>query len=149
VDLRYGSYNINNNPDESDGMKLTDCPGSDRHMAYLSELIEWHMLDPVDEAEKNRNERVCGYYQGNRNPFVDFPQLVEFMYGHPQSRPYSCSNDDDDNNDDDDGSEYPSTFAPASSLLQQQYSAPSRNFRLSGVWFLTVIAATFSFLRLS
>ena len=36
----------------------------------------WHKNDPIDEAEKNRHE-VIAKYQKVRNPFVDFPELVE------------------------------------------------------------------------
>ena len=38
-------------------------------------LKEWHELDPVDEAEKTRNNQVFDF-QNTRNPFIDFPQLV-------------------------------------------------------------------------
>jgi deoxyribonuclease-1 len=39
-------------------------------------LKEWHRLDPVDTEEKARNERIFAL-QRNRNPFVDFPELVD------------------------------------------------------------------------
>jgi endonuclease I len=38
-------------------------------------LKEWHLLDPVDQAEIDRNSAV-EKYQKNRNPFIDMPELV-------------------------------------------------------------------------
>ncbi len=43
-------------------------------------LLEWHRNDPVDEKEKVRNEEVFRY-QNNRNPFIDYPQLVDYIWG--------------------------------------------------------------------
>ncbi|MGI6782403.1 MAG: endonuclease I family protein [Acholeplasmataceae bacterium] len=48
-------------------------------MGKLSLLLEWHNADPVDEFELNRNE-VIYQYQGNRNPFIDHPELFERVY---------------------------------------------------------------------
>lgn len=39
-------------------------------------LRQWHKDDPVDEADRERNEKIFGM-QNNRNPFVDFPELVD------------------------------------------------------------------------
>ena len=46
----------------------------------LQVLLEWHMIDPVDDFERNRNEVIFSY-QGNRNPFIDYPQFVEEIWG--------------------------------------------------------------------
>ncbi len=43
-------------------------------------LIKWHEQDPVSEKELERNEVIFGI-QGNRNPFIDYPELVDYIWG--------------------------------------------------------------------
>ncbi|VEU80127.1 endonuclease I family protein [Haploplasma axanthum] len=43
------------------------------------QLLKWHLEDPVDEFEIHRNEVLFGF-QGNRNPFIDFPDLVYLVW---------------------------------------------------------------------
>lgn len=46
----------------------------------ISLLIEWHTQDPVSQKEINRNNDIFDF-QGNRNPFIDYPELVGKIYG--------------------------------------------------------------------
>jgi len=43
-------------------------------------LLKWHRQDPVSEKERVRQETVF-QIQGNRNPFIDYPNLVEYIWG--------------------------------------------------------------------
>lgn len=43
-------------------------------------LLKWSREDPVSDKEKNRNEAVYRF-QNNRNPFIDFPSLAEYIWG--------------------------------------------------------------------
>ena len=43
-------------------------------------LVAWHKLDPVSEKEIIRNNRVSDI-QHNRNPFIDYPDLVDYIWG--------------------------------------------------------------------
>lgn len=47
---------------------------------FIQLLLKWHRQDPVDNWEITRNERVYGV-QHNRNPYIDFPQLAEYIWG--------------------------------------------------------------------
>ena len=55
--------------------------------ATLDVLLRWHLADPVDDAERTRNERIYRV-QGNRNPFVLDASLLErtFYQGPDQPR---------------------------------------------------------------
>lgn len=50
-------------------------------LGILQDLLEWNKLDPVDEYEIHRNNLIYENYQGNRNPFVDFPQWADAIWG--------------------------------------------------------------------
>ncbi|MCK5882836.1 MAG: endonuclease [Bacteriovoracaceae bacterium] len=41
-------------------------------------LRRWHIEDPVDSAEEHRNGRIQEI-QGNRNPFIDYPEFVHLI----------------------------------------------------------------------
>lgn len=46
----------------------------------IEELIRWHEVDPVDDNERARNEAIADY-QGNHNPYISHPTLVEKAWG--------------------------------------------------------------------
>ncbi len=43
-------------------------------------LLKWHRQDPVSAKELTRNEAIY-QIQGNRNPFIDYPTLAEYIWG--------------------------------------------------------------------
>jgi len=43
-------------------------------------LMKWHREDPVSVKETQRNDGVY-VYQHNRNPFIDNPELAEYIWG--------------------------------------------------------------------
>ena len=43
-------------------------------------LLQWHEQDPVSQKEIDRNNVVYGY-QNNRNPFIDYPELAQYIWG--------------------------------------------------------------------
>jgi hypothetical protein len=44
-------------------------------------LLEWSRLDPVSTKERARNDVIYTNYQHNRNPFIDYPSLAEYVWG--------------------------------------------------------------------
>ena len=46
----------------------------------LALLLKWHRQDPVSQKEVDRNNGIQ-LTQGNRNPFIDYPYLVEYIWG--------------------------------------------------------------------
>ena len=50
----------------------------------LSMLMHWAQQDPVSEKEVNRNNAVYDI-QENRNPFIDYPGLEQYIWGDKQN----------------------------------------------------------------
>lgn len=69
--LRYNGLSVvAGNPDNSTVGQLGD----------LTTLLAWCAQDPPDDYEMNRNN-VIYQWQNNRNPFIDLPELYEYVYG--------------------------------------------------------------------
>ena len=66
---RYDNLNLNDDP----------LASPDDSMGLLSVMLEWNEEDPVDDFERQRNDRVY-QYQGNRNPFIDYPDLADAIW---------------------------------------------------------------------
>ena len=62
---------------------------------YLNMLMKWSKEDPVDDVEIARNNAVYQKdVQGNRNPFVDYPGLEEYVWGSKKDQAFSYDNYD-------------------------------------------------------
>ena len=53
-------------------------------------LLQWHRIDPVSEKEINRLDAISSI-QHNRNPFIEYPELVEYIWGNKQGQTVDLS----------------------------------------------------------
>jgi endonuclease I len=84
----------------------------------LEMFLNWHRQDPVSEKEIRRNE-VIFRIQGNRNPFIDFPELAEYVWGERVSTPFRIEQAK--------SSHYERDFSPFEQLLQRVQSLFERD----------------------
>jgi len=69
MQIRYNGLSIENG-----------YPTTLGQLGDLATLLEWHRNDPPDDFEMNRNN-VIYEWQFNRNPLIDQPDLVEYIWG--------------------------------------------------------------------
>jgi len=74
---RYRSNTLNS----GNGMKMFTSSPTNLTSYSLSFLLDWHRQDPVSQKEIDRNQAIYGI-QHNRNPFIDYPELVEYIWGN-------------------------------------------------------------------
>ena len=56
-------------------------------------MARWAKLDPIDDVEIARNNAIARKdVQGNRNPFVDYPGLEDYIWGEKKTLPFSYDN---------------------------------------------------------
>lgn len=53
-------------------------------------FLKWHRQDPVSQKEKDRCNAVEAH-QKNRNPFIDYPELAEHIWGTKKGIPWSLT----------------------------------------------------------
>ena len=53
-------------------------------------LMKWHRQDPVSQKEIDRNNGIQAT-QGNRNPFIDYPCLAEYLWGNKAGEIFSTA----------------------------------------------------------
>ena len=72
-------------------------PGIDPigQLGDLATLLVWHRNDPPDDFEMNRNN-VVSNWQFNRNPFIDHPDLVEYLWGNNTGEVWNTALDIED-----------------------------------------------------
>ncbi|MBR6017360.1 MAG: endonuclease [Paludibacteraceae bacterium] len=74
---RYRENTLNS----GNGSKMFTSSPTNLTTYSLSFLLDWHRQDPVSQKEIDRNQAVYGI-QHNRNPFIDYPELVEYIWGN-------------------------------------------------------------------
>jgi len=60
-------------------------------LADINVLYQWHLNDPVDAAEITRNNAV-ELYQGDRNPYIDYPDFVDEAWNLTPAGPSAPTN---------------------------------------------------------
>lgn len=69
--VRYNLLSlVNGNPPDTTMYQMGD----------LASLLLWNDQDPSDDFEMNRNN-VVYTWQMNRNPFIDYPDLADYLWG--------------------------------------------------------------------
>ena len=58
---------------------VNTSPNNEPYHGKLSTLLQWHIDDPVDSFEMHRNDVIYSY-QNNRNPFIDHPEYVGYIW---------------------------------------------------------------------
>lgn len=56
----------------------------------LATLLTWNTTDPSDDFEMNRNNYIYTW-QMNRNPFIDHPNLADYIFGENIGQPWSST----------------------------------------------------------
>jgi hypothetical protein len=68
---------VNGNPSENSIGQIGD----------LATLLTWNQTDPRDDFEMNRNNYIYTW-QVNRNPFIDYPNLADYIFGANFGQPW-------------------------------------------------------------
>lgn len=69
------------------GLCMTNASYLEFQPWLIEVLLAWHRADPVSVKEIERARQVQAI-QGNRNPYIDYPDLVEYIWGNQQGQPY-------------------------------------------------------------
>jgi len=81
MSIRYNGLDVvNGNPADTTVGEMGD----------LATLLAWNIQDPADDFEMNRNNFIYTW-QFNRNPFIDYPLLANYIWGANVGQPWFAS----------------------------------------------------------
>ena len=78
--LKLVNFSSKDKPTET--INAIDTKDSPATYGNLQTLLEWNILDPVNEFEIHRNNLVYNAVQHNRNPFIDYPSWADVAFGN-------------------------------------------------------------------
>lgn len=81
---RYSEY-LDTNTQSEPYLEFSETSESDNTVFHgyhknLSTFLKWNKKDPVSVYEYHRNNLIYNNVQKNRNPFIDFPELADWIY---------------------------------------------------------------------
>lgn len=79
--VRYNGLNVVNGD-------VAETPTG--YIGDLATLLTWNHADPADDFEMNHNN-VVFTWQKNRNPFVDYPDLADYVFGVKYGQVWSAA----------------------------------------------------------
>ena len=92
--IRYkpGNSNSVNLAAAGDGQKMFNSTDTNYGLTdySIALLMKWHRQDPVSQKEIDRNNGM-ETTQGNRNPFIDYPCLAEYLWGNKAGQAVTLS----------------------------------------------------------
>lgn len=83
VRYKHGNSNGVDLAASGDGKKMFNATDANYGLTdySIALLMKWHRQDPVSKKEIDRNNGMQTV-QGNRNPFIDYPNLAEYLWGN-------------------------------------------------------------------
>lgn len=96
----------------------------------LTMMMRWSALDPVDDIEIARNNEIAK--KQNRNPFIDYPGLEDYIWGDKKNVAFSYDHYDGSSSD----KQYVTmSFSPTSvtATLGESFTAPTLSMSPSGL----------------
>lgn len=96
----------------------------------LTMMMRWSAIDPVDDIEIARNNVIAA--KQNRNPFIDYPGLEDYIWGDKKNVAFSYDHYDGSSSD----KQYVTmSFSPTSvtATLGESFTAPTLSMSPSGL----------------
>ena len=96
----------------------------------LTMMMRWSAIDPVDDIEIARNNEIAK--KQNRNPFVDYPGLEDYIWGDKKNVTFSYDQYDGSSSD---KQNVTMSFSPTSvtATLGESFTAPTLSMSPSGL----------------
>lgn len=86
---KVASWQTINSDNQPTNLNGTSYPAFNSWSITL--LLKWSEEDPVSSKEINRNNIIYNNFQHNRNPFIDHPELAEYIWGNKMGQDWTLS----------------------------------------------------------